>query len=170
MPELELELRPRFSLVTAIDPNDVLRRLTGALADDAAPVDGKVFASSAVLKTLPDDTHFWSPQLQLSIDPHLPAGSLVNGLFGPRPAVWGMFVALYVGIGFSTAMGLIFGSAQMMLGQPGTALWSGPIGLGAALLVYLIGRTGRKLGSAQMRVLKSFLETTLGIEEPSEST
>jgi len=159
----ELELRPRFILVTTVEPNDVLRRLAAALRDRRATVAGRVFTSSAVLRMKPSATHFWSPQLQVSIDPHLPSGgSLVTGLFGPRPAVWALFVALYVAIGFATAMGLIFGYSQIMLGQPGTALWAGPLGLVLAGIVYIVGRTGRRLGTAQMHQLREFLETALG--------
>jgi hypothetical protein len=161
----ELYLRPRFEFVTDVEPNEVLRRLADRLAQPDATVSGKVFDSSAVLKIHPSSLHFWSPQLQLSIDPHLPSGSLIHGLFGPRPAVWGLFVALYAAIGFSTLMGVIFGYSQVSLGQSGTALWSGPIGIGLAGFVYLVGRTGRQLGSDQIEILKLFLEQALETDE-----
>jgi hypothetical protein len=157
----ELNLRPRFRLLSPVEPNDVLRRLANALAVPEAEVDGKVFESSAVLKIHPHDSHFWSPQLQLSIDPHLPSGSVVHGLFGPRPTIWGLFVALYTAIGFSASMGVIYGYSSMTLGESGAALWAGPVGLVLAFLVYIVGRAGRRLGMKQMNELKTFLETAL---------
>ena len=157
----ELQLRPRFELISSVEPNDVLRRVAAALADENASVAGRVFESSAVLKMHEADLRFWSPQLQLSIDPHLPEGSLIHGLFGPRPAVWGLFVALYAAIGFTTLMGVIFGYSQFTLGQGGSALWSGPIGLLAGGLSYLIARTGRRFGTDQMHQLQAFLDEAL---------
>lgn len=148
-------------MLTNVEPNDVLRRIESALAAADAPVSGRVFESSVVLKMHPADTRFWSPQLQLSIDPHLPSGSVVHGLFGPRPTIWGLFVALYTAIGFSAVMGVIFGYSKLTLGESGSALWSGPMGIVAAVTVYVIGRIGRRLGMDQMGELKSFLEGTL---------
>lgn len=116
-----------------------------------------------MLKVRPEEMVFWSPQLQISIDPHLKGGSMVRGLFGPRPAVWGLFIALYAAIGFSTVMGVIFGYSQWTLGQPAMALWAGPVGIVAAVVVYIVGRTGRRLGMQQMRELKAFLDETLEI-------
>ena len=76
----ELQLRPRFELISSVQPNDVLRRVAAALAEENASVGGKAFESSAVLKMHEADLRFWSPQLQLSIDPHLTEGSLIHGL------------------------------------------------------------------------------------------
>jgi hypothetical protein len=157
-----LNLRPRFETVTAVEPNDVLRRLDVALGRDDAPVAGRVYSTSAVLKPRPEAVVFWSPQLQVSVDPHLPGGSVVRGQFGPRPAIWSLFVALYAAIGFLATMGMIFGYSQMTLGGSGKALWSGPVGLLLAVIVHIVARTGRRLGMAQMRELKGFLDDALG--------
>jgi hypothetical protein len=157
-----LNLRPRFETKTLVEPNDVLRRLDAALGNDDAPVSGRVYTTSAVLKPRPEDAHFWSPQLQVSVDPHLPEGSLVRGQFGPRPAIWSLFVALYAAIGFLATMGMIFGYSQMTLGGSGAALWSGPVGIVLAVAVHIVARTGRRLGMGQMRQMKGFLEDVLG--------
>lgn len=157
----DLRLRPRFDLIVAVEPNDVLRRLDTVLRDPSAAVTGKVFASSAVLTVPPDAVHFWSPQLSVSVDPHLPSGSVVHGLFGPRPTIWSLFVALYVGIAFAGSMGVIYGWAEWTLGGSGMALWSGPTAAAAAALVYAAGQMGRRLGMEQMRQLKQLLTHTL---------
>lgn len=148
-------------MTVAVEPNDVLRRLERVLRDPSASVTGKIFASSAVLTVPPNALHFWSPQLNVSVDPHLPSGSVVHGLFGPRPTIWSLFVALYVGIGFAGSMGVIYGWAEWTLGGSGAALWSGPAALIAAALVYAAGQMGRRLGMEQMHQLKQLLTDTL---------
>lgn len=148
-------------MAVAVEPNDVLRRLDGVLQDSSAAVTGKIFASSAVLTVPPDASHFWSPQLHVSVDPHFPSGAVVHGLFGPRPTIWSLFVALYVGLGFAGSMGVIYGWADWTLGGSGMALWSGPAALAAAGLVYVVARTGRRLGIPQMRELRDVLEAAL---------
>ena len=153
-----LELRPTFQTVTGVEPNDVLRLLEAALTEGDENVVGRIYTSSAVLKVRPEHEQFWSPQLQISVDPHLPGGSVVRGRFGPRPAIWSMFVAIYAAIGFLTMMGVIYGYSQLTLGGSGVYLWSGPIGIALALVVYLVARTGRSLGMSQMRQLKKFFE------------
>ena len=162
MLQSQLRLRPRFELVSSVEPNDVLRRIDAALTKEGASIAGRVYTTSAVLKPLPENVQFWSPQLQISVDPHLPDGALVRGQFGPRPAIWSLFVALYAAIGFLATMGMIFGYSQMTLGGSGAMLWSGPIGLALAGLVHIVARTGRRLGMRQMRELKGFLEEALG--------
>ncbi len=174
----DVRLRPRFEFVTPVEPNDVLRRLQRVLGGGtgtrqapggACTATGRVFASSAVLKIPSDQVHFWSPQLEISVDPHLPEGSVVRGLFGPRPAIWSLFVALYVGIAFAGGMGVIYGYAQWSLGAAGHALWSGPAALAASLLVYLVARHGRQLGMQQMRQLRAALDEALaGDDIPAE--
>jgi hypothetical protein len=157
----ELALKPRFELDSRHDPNDVLQQLEAVLAAADAPVEGAVFTSSVVMKIPAEDVHFWSPQLQLSVEPNVEGGSILHGQFGPRPAVWTMFVALYFAIAFLTAMGGIFGYSQLTLGGSGSALWSIPIGIVLAAVVYAIARFGRFLGTAQMHYLKQSLVDAL---------
>lgn len=157
----DLRLRPRFEFVVAIEPNDALRRLDTILKDPSSRVSGTVFTSSAVLKVPPDEVHFWSPQLQVSIDPHLPSGAVIRGLFGPQPTIWSLFVALYVAIGFLGSMGVVYGYADWTLGGSGMALWCGPIAAVAALMVYISARTGRRLGVPQMHLLRNALDKAL---------
>ena len=157
----DIRMRPKFDLVTPCDPNTVLLRLETHLKNDNLAVHGKVFPSSAVLKVRPEDLTFWSPQLQVSLEPHLPSGSVVHVLIGPRPSIWSMFVASYTFWVFLGTMGVIFGFSQVSLGQPSTAMWAGPISVLAVGFTYLAARMGRKLGHDQSVLLKSTLDTVL---------
>ena len=157
----QLRLRPRFVTTTHIDPNEVLERLQAALQDSSGPVTGQVFTSSVVLRITPEAVHFWSPRLELSVDPHLGGGSVVHGLFGPRPSIWSFFMALYAATAFLGSMGVIYGWSDWSLGGTGHALWAGPAALVSAGVIYVAGRLGRRLGMDQMRLLKRFMEDAL---------
>ena len=157
----DIGMRPKFDMITPCDPNTVLKGLGEYLSTDTAPIQGKVFPSSAVLKVHPEELHFWSPQMQISIEPHLPTGSVVHGLIGPRPSVWSMFVASYTFWTFLGAMGMIFGLSQVSLGQPATAIWAGPISVLALCFTYFAARTGRRLGGEQSLLLKSSLDSVI---------
>ena len=78
-------------------------------------------------------------------------------MYGPRPSVWSVFVAMYVGIGFIGMMGLIYGLSKWSLGDPATALWFGPGAIAAASAIYAVGRMGRRIGMDQMIQLIDFL-------------
>jgi len=153
----DIRLRPRFSRVVACPPRVVLERVGGVIGGDFG---GTVFESSAVLKVHPDRQHFWSPQLELSVEA-LVGGSEVHGLFGPHPTVWSMFVAGYVAIGFAGTMGVVFGIAQWVMGDPAWALWSAPAAALLALGVWTVGRFGRTLGMKQVRELHGVVQAIL---------
>lgn len=164
-------------MVVSCRPKVVLANIESALAQsraDGGLVTGSVFESSAVLRIDERHRHFWSPELQVGADavdddePLLrePASepaeqSLVSGIFGPRPAVWSLFIATYTCVAFIAIMGGSYGTSQLMLDQPATALWSLPGSLVAAALVYGVGRIGRQLGSSQMQILRDFLDDAL---------
>lgn len=156
----DIRLRPRFRQEAPCPPGQVLRVLGDAVRREDAPFEGTLFDTSAVLRVLPDDRHFWSPHLEVSVE-STPNGSVVHGLFGPHPTVWSMFVGLYVAIGFVAAMGVAYGGAQWILGQAPWAFWAAPAGAVLAVLVWLAGRTGRRLGHAQVLMLYEFVQDRL---------
>jgi len=172
----DLRLRPRFRLVSPCDAGALLEALKRRLSSPGIAVRGVVYHSSCVLKVPEEAAHYWSPQLHVSIDPaglesestrtdEVPAGAetgpghtVVHGIYGPRPAVWSMFVALYVAVGFAGTMGVIFGYSQALLGETASAYWAGPIAIVLCLVIYLVARQGRRLGRAQMVLLRSFFD------------
>ena len=153
----QLRLRPRITRTSPHAPDAVLRRIDVALESDGS-VTGKVFNSSAVLRVPAAERHFWSPHLEIGVEPCPEGGTELRGIFGPRPAIWSIFVAAYAAIGFLGVMGVTFGASQILLGHAAWALWAGPAALGAALLVYLIARIGRRLGYSQMVKLLTWTE------------
>lgn len=157
---ISLRMRPRFTMLVAHPLPDAMARLRDKLDTPKATCQGAFFDNHAVLKIPPDEQHYWSPQLSLDFEAH-PNGTLVRGLFGPRPAVWTMFMAFYAMIAFSGTMGTLFGLSQWMLGQTLIALWSLPIALVLTAIVYGTALIGQHLGNAQIQALQGFLRDAL---------
>ena len=104
----------------------------------------------------------WSPFLSLDIGGH-PDGTLVRGLFGPKPAVWSLFVAAYAVCIFGALGALGFAYAQWTLEQSPWALGLLPVAAIGALITYGFARYGQHQGHDQMDGLRSFLDVPLGM-------
>jgi len=153
----DIRLRPRFRRELACTPDTFSAALKRALTEHSGSVVGNVYKAACVLKISAEEAHFWSPQLHLSIENETP-GTVLHGLFGPRPSIWSIFVALYAALLFLGSMGMIFGFSQWTLGGSGMLMWTGPAALVLAGVIYAVGRTGRRLGMDQMVQLRDFVD------------
>ena len=127
-----------------------------------APCRGSVFPDHAVLYILPAEERMWSPFLSLDVGSH-PDGALVRGLFGPKPAVWSLFVAAYAACLFGALGALGFAYAQWTIGQAPWALGVLPVAAAGALATYGFARYGQHRGRDQMERLRGFLDVPLGM-------
>jgi len=155
-----LQVRPRFRLEIEETPKAVKQKIDEALKSEAAILNGEIVKDYIVLKIPENQQHYWSPQLSLEIEAKN-KGSLIRGLYGPKPGVWTMFVFFYSLIGFLTMLGLIFGFSQLMLKMDPYGFWV--VFVGSALLIglFIISKIGQRLGMEQMHQLKDFLDTAL---------
>lgn len=135
-------------------------KIRSKLESKGAMCTGKIVDNHVIFKIPPSKQHYWSPQLTLDIEPKS-SGSLIRGLYGPKPGVWTMFVFFYSSIGFLTMMGLIFGLSQMMLKMDPYGLWAVPIGGFLLIGLFVISKAGQKMGQKQMHQLKEFLDNSL---------
>jgi hypothetical protein len=156
-----VRLRPRFEYVAPCSPVDAAARLQAALRRPGAPCRGDVFDGHAVLYVLPSEERVWSPFLSLDVVRH-PEGTRVRGLFGPKPAVWSLFVAAYAVCLFGALFAAGFAVAQWTLGQP--AWWALGVLLAAglgALATWGFARYGQRRGRDQMNVLRGVVDDAL---------
>ncbi|GAB5535104.1 MAG: hypothetical protein Rubg2KO_13530 [Rubricoccaceae bacterium] len=163
---MSARLRPRFEFVAPRPPDEALERLRAALAGTEAPCRGRVFSDHAVLYVLHAEERVWSPFLSLDIGSH-PDGTLIRGLFGPKPAVWSLFVASYAACVFGALGALGFAYAQWTLGQSPWALGLLPVAVLGALITYGFARYGQHQGRDQMNRLRSFLDGSLDAPPPA---
>jgi len=161
----EMEIRPRFSFESDMSLRDFIDSITLAIHKEDAPLRARIVHDHIVLYFPVEQQHYWSPQLSLSIEEE-GEGILVRGLYGPRPAVWTMFVFFYAFIGFALLFLLIFGFSYMSMGKSANILWFVPILLIILLSIYRVARQGQKMGKKEMETIHKFLKSALSKESP----
>jgi len=162
-----MEVRPRFQLEVPLSQEETLQRIRNALDKKMLSIRGLVVDHHVTLKIPPEDQHFWSPQLDLEVEER-EEGSLIRGLFGPKPSVWLMFVFFYSLLGFIAVIVSVIGFSQMNLGLSAGILWLLPVMAFLVIMVYLSARAGQKLGEGEMLLLNDFLRQALELKPTPE--
>ena len=158
--EEEFHVRPRFRRNSSLSPSEIQDRIKDALAGGQAPCQGRLIDGHATLFIPKNEQHYWSPQLSLSFEKE-EDGTLIRGLFGPRPQVWTMFVLFYSTIGFAALIVLVFGLSYWSLGKSTLILWWVPVLAALYLTLYLVAYFGQRLGKDQMILLQKFIDKLL---------
>ena len=161
-------VRPRFQVETSEAPGDFLSKIKKGLGTQGATCHGKVYPTYAILSLPFEERHYWSPQLHISVE-ETEDGSLVRGLYGPRPIVWTMFVFFYAMIGFAALIVSIVGLSHLTLDQPANILWFVPGLVLLFLSLYLVAYFGKRRGHDQMETLHRFVEKTTGLAFEDET-
>ena len=153
-------LRPRFRHLTPLPPVNIESLINTQLKADQSPIVGRAGGGFVVLKIKPEERHYWSPQLQLTLEPTTD-GTLIYGLYGPNPTVWSMFFLGYGAIGILALFISIIGFSRKALGMEAPVLWWLWL-LGAiALTLYIIAQLGQKRGAEQTFTLHHFYEEVI---------
>jgi hypothetical protein len=164
-PEVHLpfsEVRPRFQIQTEKSMDAIAADIRSALARPGATCRGQVNTGFISLYIPVEEQHYWSPRLTITLE-EADGGVLLRGLYGPRPAVWTMFVFFYTLLGFGIMVVGIVGSANRSLGLPSGILWWIPVMAVLILSLYLVAYAGKKMGYDQMVTLHHFLEDATGL-------
>jgi hypothetical protein len=156
----QLRLRPRFKKKVDFTIDEVKESITNSIKTNAEKCNGKIVDNHVILKIPLVQQHYWSPQLTLELQKENEE-TIIRGLFGPKPAVWTMFVFFYSAIGFLTLMGLIFGLSQMMLKMNPYGLWSVPIGGSILIGLFIISKIGQGFSQDQMHQLNTVVTEAL---------
>jgi hypothetical protein len=158
------KVRPRFRLVTPTPAATIASKIKEGLRTPGCECVGEAHPRFTSLKVPEANQHYWSPQLSLTMEETEEEGTIVRGLYGPRPAVWTMFVFFYSAIAFAAVILGIVGLSKMTLGEPNTILWSVPILLFFFLSLYHVAYIGKKKGHEQMEIIHRFLKRSTGLE------
>jgi len=156
-------VRPRFHAHCNLSPDELIDRINAKLREEKSPCTGKVITGYATILIPEEDQHYWSPQLSLTIE-EIPGGSHLRGLYGPRPAVWTMFMFLYSCIGFAAFMITMIGLSFLTLGKSVTILWWVPVLILLFLSLYLVAGIGKRLGQRQIKIIHAFIEDCTGLK------
>ena len=152
----KLRLRPRFKESIDLTEEKVKEKIGGYLASNPELCTGEIVDHHVILKIPKSQQHYWSPQLNLELEKS-EKGTIIRGLFGPKPGVWTMFVFFYSSIGFLTLMAFIFGLSQMMLKMNAYGLWAVPVGALLMIGLFVMSKIGQNMGKEQMYQLHDFL-------------
>jgi len=158
-----MEMRPRFRLEIPLPPADVHRRLESKLACGGCPCRANVLGNHVEVTIRDDLRHFWSPHLSLELQ-EAQEGSVLNGLFGPSPNVWTMFLAAYAFLVLTGSFSGIFGLVQLSLGEPAWGLGVAIASFLGCAIPYAGSAVGRRLAAEQMELLRCFLEESLQLD------
>ena len=154
-------LRPRFKF----DVNAVNEKLLKEFEDTknsqsdfiVSRIDDHVF-----IKFPKQAQHFWSPQLHLEINEKNKQSATVQGLFGPNPSVWtmfmffhfivaGLFIAFSIWAYTNATLGKSY-AIQLSLTLFMVLIW---------FVLYVAGRMGKTKGQPEMYKLHGFMKDTL---------
>jgi len=160
----EVVLRPRFKIEIEKENEKALEafeKLKKAQSDFVVSrVDDHVF-----IRIPKSKQHFWSPQLHLEINKKDDKTSWLNGLYGPNPTVWTLFMFLHffvavVFIGFGAwaySNYVIDNSFVLQIGVMVlmVVIW---------FVLYFAGRMGKNKGKPEMQELCNFMKSTLDLD------
>lgn len=151
------QVRPRFKLNVKYSPKELVQRFENALNQENIPCQGQANETYATLYFPRDKRHYWSPQLTLMIEENENGGTHVRGLYGPRPAVWTMFVFFYSLIGVLALFSIMIGGSQIMLGKASWVIWLVPVLAIVFASLYYVAHLGKKKGKPEIEVMHKFL-------------
>jgi hypothetical protein len=159
--------RPRFTLELALSPEAVCERVRSRLEACGGKVTGSVLRRTLLLTVRPEDTHFWSPHLDVQLEA-TEGGTRLYAVFAPHPQIWTSFVAVQLLFGLLSIGGAVWVTSMLMLGRPpfvalgalGAMLFGGGFAYGAAYV-------GQGIGSEQMYELRAFLDAALRESSPA---
>jgi len=152
------KVRPRFKIETSYSVAALKKKLQDGLKHNDATCIGIVNPGYVTLYIPHKDQHYWSPQLNLTFE-ETEKGSVLRGLYSPRPDVWTMFVFFYALIGLAVLFIGVLGLSYLMLDKPAIILWLVPVLILVFLSLYLVAHFGQKLGEKQMIILHDFTVT-----------
>ncbi len=155
-----LAIRPRCSLSTTLSSEEVMQSIVSKLRENNEKVAGNTLLNHAYLKIPENEQNYWSPELHLSVE-EVEGGSIVNGVVGPKPKIWTMFMFFYTGIIVFFLFGSAMGVSQWVLGISAPWLWSIPASVFLWLVVFMAAKFGQRKANKQMARLRNFVDLVL---------
>ncbi len=156
-------VRPRIRFETDMKSDEITSTIKERLDSGICVCEGQVTKNFATIYPPDAEQHYWSPQLTITLEED-DGKTLVRGLYGPKPAVWTMFVFFYSFIGFLTMIALMVWLSYRTIGESTWVFWLIPVLVTIFLSLYLVAYFGQKLGQKQMTRIHRFFEDCVGEE------
>jgi len=158
----DIHLRPRFKIDVDESQEKILKKFKDSLNDTHCTYCGKIVDEHIVIDIASEENHFWSPQLNIEIEKVGTEKAIVKGLFGPKPQVWTLFMFFHFAIAVAFIGFSVMAYVKWTLKTDYTLALTIVVFLPVLWVVmYFLGRIGRKKGHGQMDELYAFMMTTL---------
>lgn len=155
-------LRPRFKIDFEETQSDIIAKFEQNLQGEECKYCSKIVDGHIIIDVPAEENHFWSPQLNVEIEKVDEKSSVVKGLFGPKPQVWTLFMFFHFAVAVAFIGFGIMAYVQSTLDRDYKVALTIVVVLPIVwILMYFIGRLGKKTGRKQMEELHGFLMDTL---------
>lgn len=154
----DIHLRPRFKMEFGENQQKMLAKFQSNVKNADCKYCVKVIDGHIVVDIPAKENHFWSPQLNIEIEQVEENKSIVKGLFGPKPQVWTLFMFIHFAMVFAFIGFSIIAYVKWSLKSDyKTALTVTLILPFLWIVMYFLGRLGKKRGHKQMDELYGFM-------------
>jgi len=151
----QIVLRPRFQLQHKGPAKAILESFQRA---DNPPFIVKTSHFHIFIKFNSQESHFWSPQLQLEITDQEDDNCIIYGLFGPNPTLWTFFMFVHFGVATLFIIFGVWAYSNNALGKEiGLQIGLMALMVVAWIVLYVFGRIGKRKGKPQMHQLHEFM-------------
>lgn len=158
----DIHLRPRFKMYFNESQDVLISKFKKNLKSENCNFCGKIVDGHIVIDVPADENHFWSPQLNIEIENDNSEKTIVKGLFGPKPQLWTLFMFFHFAVAVAFIGFSIMAYVQWTLKEDNGKALIIVIGLPILWIVmYFLGRIGRRKGHKQMDELYGFMMKTL---------
>lgn len=158
----DIHLRPRFKMEFEESQQNLIAKFQNKVKNATCKYCVKVIDGHIVIDIPAEENHFWSPQLHVEIEKIEENRSIVKGLFGPKPQVWTFFMFIHFAmavafIGFSIIAYVKWSlksdyKTALIITLTLPFLW---------IMMYFLGRLGKRRGHKQMDELYGLMVVTL---------
>lgn len=124
----------------------------------------KSFPGFVCLRVPEKDRHYWSPRLNISLEPDGEGKTKVQGIYGPNANMWSSFLYGYMLVGCMGMFSGILGFCQCSLHMQTWGLWIFAAMVALALGMYLLAQFGQKIGARQTYQLHQIYEAAVARE------
>ncbi len=153
-------VRPRFRQEVDMPPEQLVGMIKEYVIQHSGLCDATFLKNHITLKIPHSQQHFWSPQLDVSLEEQ-EGGSLMRGLYGPKPSVWTLFMFAYSLVGILILFLSLTTFSKWSLGLAIPEAWAIPVLGLVGLGLYFISQVGQKLGAEQTFQLHHIFEEAL---------
>lgn len=155
-------LRPRFTHSIELGVEAARERIVQGVHVDADRCEVKSFPGYVSLNVLEKDSHYWSPRLNLSLEPDGDSKTRVEGTYGPNTNVWAAFLYGYLFVGSASLFSGMLGACQLWLNMQPWGLWIFGVTLLIMAGMYVFAQLGQKIGAQQTFLLHQVYEKAVG--------